>query len=72
MYLADVFTVSAPLAGLPAISVPCGLVHDALPVGLQLIGRAWDEGTLLRISHAFERATTWAGLRPAMAWRPDA
>jgi aspartyl-tRNA(Asn)/glutamyl-tRNA(Gln) amidotransferase subunit A len=64
MYLADIFTVSAPLAGLPAISVPCGLTPDRLPVGLQLTGRAWDESTLLQIAHAYEQATTWTSLRP--------
>jgi aspartyl-tRNA(Asn)/glutamyl-tRNA(Gln) amidotransferase subunit A len=64
MYLADVFTVSAPLAGLPAISVPCGLTEDRLPVGLQLTGRAWDEGTLFRLADAYERATTWSALHP--------
>ncbi len=47
MYLADIFTVSAPLAGLPAVSVPCGLTPEGLPAGLQLTGRAWDEATLL-------------------------
>src|SRR5262249_13248963 len=45
MYLADVFTVGAPLAGLPALSVPCGFTTDRLPVGLQFVGRAWDEAT---------------------------
>jgi aspartyl-tRNA(Asn)/glutamyl-tRNA(Gln) amidotransferase subunit A len=64
MYLADVFTVSAPLAGLPAISVPCGLTSDRLPVGLQLTGRAWDEATLLRLADAYERATPWSGMHP--------
>jgi aspartyl-tRNA(Asn)/glutamyl-tRNA(Gln) amidotransferase subunit A len=64
MYLADVFTVSAPLAGLPAISVPCGLTPDRLPVGLQLVGRAWDEATLCRVAGAYERDTRWAGLHP--------
>jgi len=54
MYLADVFTVSAPLAGLPAISVPCGFTSDHLPVGFQLTGRAWDEGTLFRLGRACE------------------
>jgi Asp-tRNA(Asn)/Glu-tRNA(Gln) amidotransferase A subunit family amidase len=47
MYLADVFTVSANLAGLPAISVPCGFTADRLPIGLQLTGRRFDEATLL-------------------------
>ena len=50
MYLADVFTVSAPLAGLPAISVPCGLTRERLPVGFQAIGKAWDEAALFRVA----------------------
>jgi aspartyl-tRNA(Asn)/glutamyl-tRNA(Gln) amidotransferase subunit A len=58
MYLADVFTVSAPLAGLPAISVPCGFA-DRLPVGLQLVGRPFDEATIFRIAHAYERGAEW-------------
>ncbi len=58
MYLADVFTVGAPLAGLPAISVPCGFTGEQLPVGLQLIGRSFDEETLLRTADAFEREVT--------------
>jgi aspartyl-tRNA(Asn)/glutamyl-tRNA(Gln) amidotransferase subunit A len=57
MYLADVFTVGAPLAGLPAISVPCGFTRTRLPVGLQLIGRSFDEETLLKTADAFERET---------------
>lgn len=64
MYLADIFTVSAPLAGLPALSVPAGFTSDRLPIGLQLTGRAWDEATLLRIADAFERATPWSGTHP--------
>ena len=59
MYLADVFTVGAPLAGLPALSVPCGFTHEELPVGFQLIGRSFDEATLLRAADAFERETNW-------------
>jgi aspartyl-tRNA(Asn)/glutamyl-tRNA(Gln) amidotransferase subunit A len=55
MYLADVFTVSAPLAGLPALSVPCGATAGRLPIGLQLIGRAWDEATILDVAGAWER-----------------
>jgi aspartyl-tRNA(Asn)/glutamyl-tRNA(Gln) amidotransferase subunit A len=64
MYLEDIFTVSAPLAGLPALSVPCGLTRDRLPIGLQLTGRAWDEGTLLRIADAYERARGAFGTAP--------
>jgi aspartyl-tRNA(Asn)/glutamyl-tRNA(Gln) amidotransferase subunit A len=66
MYLADVFTVSAPLAGLPAISVPCGFTTETLPVGLQLTGRAWDETTLLRLADAYEQATPWKEMHPRL------
>jgi len=59
MYLADVFTVSAPLAGLPAISVPCGFGANRLPIGLQFTSRAWDEETMFRAADAYERATEW-------------
>lgn len=59
VYLMDVFTVSANLAGLPAVSVPCGLAPERLPIGLQLTGRAFDEATLLRIADAYERDTDW-------------
>jgi len=56
MYLNDVFTVPASLAGLPAISVPSGLSSDALPLGLQIIGRAFDEETTLRVADVLESA----------------
>ena len=56
MYLSDVYTVSANLAGIPGISIPCGFVRG-LPVGLQLLGRALDESTLLRVADAFQRLT---------------
>jgi aspartyl-tRNA(Asn)/glutamyl-tRNA(Gln) amidotransferase subunit A len=65
MYLSDIFTVGASLAGLPAISVPVGLTRARLPVGLQLIGRAWDEATLVRAADAYERVTPWTGEHPA-------
>ncbi len=65
MYLADVFTVSANLAGLPAVSVPCGFA-DGLPVGLQLTGRAWDEAMLLRVGAEYERRTSWNLRRPML------
>ncbi len=65
MYLADIFTVSAPLAGLPAISVPCGFT-EGLPIGLQLTGRFFDESMLFRIADAYERLTDWALLRPPL------
>jgi aspartyl-tRNA(Asn)/glutamyl-tRNA(Gln) amidotransferase subunit A len=59
MYLADVFTVSANLAGLPAISVPCGFTPGRLPIGLQLTGRRFDEATVLRVADAYERDSGW-------------
>jgi aspartyl-tRNA(Asn)/glutamyl-tRNA(Gln) amidotransferase subunit A len=68
MYLADVFTVSANLTGLPAISVPCGFTRDKLPVGLQFIGKTMDEATVLRAGDAFERSTRFAAERPLDAW----
>jgi aspartyl-tRNA(Asn)/glutamyl-tRNA(Gln) amidotransferase subunit A len=66
MYLGDVFTVSANLAGLPAISVPCGFTQGHLPIGLQLTGRRFDESTLLRIADAYERDTNWWREVPAL------
>jgi len=56
MYLADIYTVTANLAGIPGISVPCGENHEKLPIGLQLFGRHFDEATLLRVAHAYEQA----------------
>ena len=64
MYLADVFTVSANLAGLPAISVPCGFTGAGLPIGLQLTGRHFDEATILRAADAYERDTAWSARTP--------
>jgi aspartyl-tRNA(Asn)/glutamyl-tRNA(Gln) amidotransferase subunit A len=65
MYLADIFTVPANLAGLPALSVPCGLA-GGLPVGFQLIGRPFEEETLLRLGAAFQLATPHHRLEPAL------
>ena len=67
MYLADVFTVSANLTGLPAISVPCGFTAGRLPVGLQLTGRLFDEQTVLHAAHAYERAAAWWTAAPPVA-----
>jgi aspartyl-tRNA(Asn)/glutamyl-tRNA(Gln) amidotransferase subunit A len=64
MYLNDVCTLPVNIAGLPGVSVPCGL-SDGLPVGLQVIGRALDEATILRVADAYERSAGFAELRPA-------
>lgn len=64
MYLSDIFTISSNLAGLPAISIPCGLGENDMPVGLQLMARPFDEQTILRASHAFERNTGHHKMNP--------
>jgi aspartyl-tRNA(Asn)/glutamyl-tRNA(Gln) amidotransferase subunit A len=56
MYLSDIFTITANLAGIPGISVPFGKTANGLPIGLQLLGRHFDESTLLRVGHMFEMA----------------
>jgi aspartyl-tRNA(Asn)/glutamyl-tRNA(Gln) amidotransferase subunit A len=56
MYLADIFTVTASLAGIPGISIPCGVSENGLPIGMQILGRHFEEGTILRLGHAFEHA----------------
>eukprot|EP01084_Bolivina_argentea_P037265 68903_1 len=58
-YEDDIFCVPASLAGLPAISLPCGLTSNRLPIGLQLIGEAWEENRLLAVSRAYERISKW-------------
>jgi aspartyl-tRNA(Asn)/glutamyl-tRNA(Gln) amidotransferase subunit A len=55
MYLADIYTVTADLAGIPGISVPCGETKEKLPIGLQILGKHFDEATILRVAHAFEQ-----------------
>ncbi|MEK9905999.1 MAG: amidase family protein, partial [Rhodospirillales bacterium] len=65
MYLNDVFTVPASLAGLPAISVPAGVDANGLPLGLQIIGRPFDEGTILRLGQAIEDAAQFE-MRPRL------
>jgi aspartyl-tRNA(Asn)/glutamyl-tRNA(Gln) amidotransferase subunit A len=55
MYLADIYTVTADLAGIPGISVPCGETKEKLPIGLQILGKHFDEATILRVAHAYEQ-----------------
>ena len=59
MYLSDIFTISCNLAGIPGISVPCGFTSTGLPIGLQILGRQFDEQTLLQAASAYERSTQW-------------
>lgn len=66
MYLNDVYTVNANLAGIPGISLPGGLTREGLPVGVQLLGAAFDEARLLRIARMYEQATRYGWKRPAM------
>ena len=64
MYLSDMYTISASLAGIPAMSLPCGFSQTGLPIGLQLMGRPFEESTLLRAAYAYEQATQWRNKRP--------
>ncbi|WP_197338612.1 Asp-tRNA(Asn)/Glu-tRNA(Gln) amidotransferase subunit GatA [Ralstonia solanacearum] len=65
MYLADIFTLSTSLAGLPGMSVPAGFGANGLPVGLQIIGNYFEEARMLQIAHAFQQATDWHTRQPA-------
>jgi aspartyl-tRNA(Asn)/glutamyl-tRNA(Gln) amidotransferase subunit A len=67
MYLSDVFTISCNLAGVPGISIPCGFTSDSLPIGLQLLGKPFDEETLFAAANAFEKATSWTRSPPPPA-----
>ena len=67
MYLNDVFTVPASLAGLPGISVPAGLTDDGLPLGLQLLGKPFDEATVLKVADVLETAAGFTA-RPEPWW----
>jgi len=67
MYLNDAFTIPASMAGLPAMSVPAGLAKNGLPLGLQLIGRAFDEVTMLRAASALETAAQFTATPTIMA-----
>jgi aspartyl-tRNA(Asn)/glutamyl-tRNA(Gln) amidotransferase subunit A len=67
MYLNDIFTIPVNLSGLPGLSIPAGFTQTGLPIGLQLIGRAFDEATLLRAAHAYESVTSWHTRRPVIA-----
>jgi len=67
MYLNDALTIPVNLAGLPGLSVRCGFTAAGLPIGLQLIGKPFDEATLLRVADVYERATPWRARKPALS-----
>ena len=64
MYLSDVFTISTNLVGLPALSLPCGFDDAGMPIGMQLIGKPFDETTILRAAHSYEQAMEWHKKKP--------
>jgi aspartyl-tRNA(Asn)/glutamyl-tRNA(Gln) amidotransferase subunit A len=64
MYLSDIYTISINLAGLPALSLPCGFDQDGMPIGMQIIGRHFDEETILRLAHHYEQSTEWHKQKP--------
>ncbi len=64
MYLADIFTIAVNLAGICGVSIPCGFTSNKLPIGLQIIGPKWGEETMLRVAHAYEKATPWHKEKP--------
>src|SRR5205814_4955748 len=66
MYLSDIYTISANLAGLPGISIPCGFTKTGLPIGLQILAAPFAEEKLLRIARMHERETDWHTRRPAL------
>jgi aspartyl-tRNA(Asn)/glutamyl-tRNA(Gln) amidotransferase subunit A len=66
MYLSDIYTISVNLAGVPAIVVPCGMSSGKLPIGLQIIGRPFEEEKVIRAAYAYEQATDWHTKRPVL------
>lgn len=67
MYLGDIYTVSVNLAGIPAVSVPCGFDKKGMPIGMQLIGNVFDEPKLVKAAHAFQKATDFHTKKPELA-----
>ena len=59
MYLSDIYTISTNLAGLPGMSLPCGFGNNNMPVGLQIIGRWFDEARMLNVAHQYQQVTDW-------------
>jgi len=66
MYLSDIYTISVNLAGIPAISIPCGFTKAGLPIGLQIMAKPFDEEMLFKVAHAFEQSTDWHKVKPKL------
>jgi aspartyl-tRNA(Asn)/glutamyl-tRNA(Gln) amidotransferase subunit A len=66
MYLSDIYTISVNLVGLPALSLPCGFDTEGFPIGLQIIGKHFDESTILGIAYAYEQSTDWHKRKPQL------
>jgi aspartyl-tRNA(Asn)/glutamyl-tRNA(Gln) amidotransferase subunit A len=66
MYLSDIFTISVNLAGIPGIALPCGFSKAGLPIGMQVLGRPFDEAMILRVAYAYEQATEWHKRKPRL------
>lgn len=70
MYLSDIFTISANLAGIPALSMPCGFTRTRLPIGMQLLAAPFREDLMLQVAHAYEQATEWHLRKPVVSRKP--
>ena len=66
MYLSDIYTVSINLAGIPAVALPCGFDAKGMPIGMQLLGKALSEETLLNMGCAYQQATDWHKCKPEL------
>ena len=67
MYLSDIFTIPANLAGIPAISLPCGFTGEGLPIGLQLLSNSFQEEKLIQVAAAYEQESRWHLQKPTLA-----
>jgi aspartyl-tRNA(Asn)/glutamyl-tRNA(Gln) amidotransferase subunit A len=66
MYLSDIFTLSANLAGIPGMSVPCGFSTQGLPIGLQIMGKHFNEEKMIKVAYNFEQATDFHNKKPKL------
>jgi aspartyl-tRNA(Asn)/glutamyl-tRNA(Gln) amidotransferase subunit A len=66
MYLSDIYTISANLAGIPGLSLPCGLTKSGLPIGMQILGKPFGEEDIYRLAFAYEQATPWHKMKPKL------